>query len=42
MRRTVLSRRIAWATKEARMRLIESAATNLRALLDGHPINAVD
>jgi glycerate dehydrogenase len=33
---------IAWATKEARTRLIESAAANLRAFLEGHPINVVD
>ena len=33
---------IAWATKEARTRLIESAVTNLRAFLEGHPINVVD
>jgi glycerate dehydrogenase len=33
---------IAWATKEARMRLIETAAANLRAFLEGHPINVVD
>jgi glycerate dehydrogenase len=33
---------IAWATKEARMRLIETAAANLRAFLEGHPINVVN
>jgi glycerate dehydrogenase len=33
---------IAWATKEARGRLIESAAANLRAFLEGHPINLVN
>ena len=33
---------IAWATKEARTRLIESAAANLRAFLEGDPINVVD
>jgi glycerate dehydrogenase len=32
---------IAWATKEARMRLIETAAANLRAFLEGHPTNVV-
>jgi len=38
----IVTPHIAWATKEARMRLIESAATNLRAFLDGHPINVVN
>jgi len=33
---------IAWATKEARTRLIELAAANLRAFLEGHPINVVN
>jgi glycerate dehydrogenase len=33
---------IAWATKEARMRLIETAAANLRAFLEGHPTNVVN
>ena len=38
----IVTPHIAWATKEARMRLIELAATNLRAFLDGHPINVVN
>lgn len=38
----IVTPHIAWATKEARMRLIEAAVTNLRAFLDGHPINVVD
>jgi glycerate dehydrogenase len=38
----IVTPHIAWATKEARTRLIELAATNLRAFLDGHPINVVN
>jgi glycerate dehydrogenase len=38
----IITPHIAWATKEARMRLIESAAANLRAFLEGHPINVVN
>ena len=38
----IVTPHIAWATKEARMRLIGGAVTNLRAFLDGHPINVVD
>jgi glycerate dehydrogenase len=33
---------IVWATKEARMRLIETATANRRAFLEGHPINVVN
>ena len=33
---------IAWATKEARMRLIESVVTNLRAFLENRPVNVVN
>lgn len=33
---------IAWATREARSRLIEVAVTNLGAFLSGHPVNRVD
>ena len=32
---------IAWATKEARMRLIETAVNNVKAFVDGHPQNTV-
>jgi len=35
----IVTPHIAWATKEARARLIESAATNLRAFLGGRPVN---
>ncbi len=38
----IVTPHIAWATKEARTRLIESAAANLRAFLEGHPINVVN
>jgi len=37
----IVTPHIAWATKEARMRLIQSAA-NLRAFLEGRPINVVN
>ncbi|MGC2760696.1 MAG: D-2-hydroxyacid dehydrogenase [Candidatus Binatus sp.] len=33
---------IAWATKEARTRLLDTAVANLRAFLDGHPVNVVN
>lgn len=32
---------IAWATKEARMRLLEVAVGNVRAFINGQPVNAV-
>lgn len=38
----IVTPHIAWATKEARTRLMESAMANLRAFLDGHPINVVN
>jgi len=38
----IVTPHIAWATKEARKRLIESAAMNLRAFLEGHPVNVVN
>jgi glycerate dehydrogenase len=38
----IVTPHIAWATKEARTRLIESAAANLRAFLEGHPVNVVN
>ena len=38
----IVTPHIAWATKEARARLIESAATNLRAFLDGRPVNVLN
>jgi glycerate dehydrogenase len=33
---------IAWATKEARTRLMEAVVANLRAFVEGRPINVVD
>lgn len=39
--RCIVTPHIAWATKEARTRLISIAATNIRAFLDGSPINRV-
>jgi glycerate dehydrogenase len=38
----IVTPHIAWATKEARRRLVDSAAANLRAFLDGHPMNVVN
>ena len=38
----IVTPHIAWATKEARTRLLEAAVANLRAFLDGHPINVVN
>jgi glycerate dehydrogenase len=38
----VVTPHIAWATREARTRLIELAAANLSAFLDGRPINVVN
>lgn len=37
----VITPHIAWATVEARRRLLQVAADNLRAFLDGKPVNAV-
>ena len=33
---------IAWASREARLRLMDIAADNLRAFLDGNPVNVVN
>lgn len=41
-RNCIVTPHIAWATKEARMRLIDAVAANLRAYLDGRPVNVVD
>jgi glycerate dehydrogenase len=38
----IVTPHIAWATKEARIRLIESAAANLRGFLDSRPVNVVN
>lgn len=37
----IVTPHIAWATKEARTRLVDIAVANLRAFLDGHPVNVV-
>ncbi len=38
----IVTPHIAWATTEARMRLIQSVVTNLRAFLEGRPVNIVN
>jgi glycerate dehydrogenase len=38
----IVTPHIAWATKEARTRLLDTAIANLRAFLDGHPVNVVN
>jgi glycerate dehydrogenase len=38
----IVTPHIAWATKQARTRLIETVVANLRAFLDGRPVNVVD
>ena len=38
----IVTPHIAWATREARTRLLNTAIANLRAFLDGHPVNVVD
>ena len=38
----VVTPHIAWATKEARMRLVGTVVSNVRAFLEGKPINVVD
>jgi glycerate dehydrogenase len=37
----IVTPHIAWATKEARTRLVDTVVANLRAFLDGHPVNVV-
>jgi glycerate dehydrogenase len=41
-RNCIVTPHIAWATKEARTRLLDTAVANLRAFLDGHPVNVVN
>jgi glycerate dehydrogenase len=38
----IVTPHIAWATREARMRLIEGVVANLRAFVEGRPVNVVD
>ncbi len=40
-RNCVLTPHIAWASRDARLRLIQTVANNLRAFLEGHPVNVV-
>jgi glycerate dehydrogenase len=39
---SIVTPHIAWATKEARTRLVDTVVANLRAFLDGHPVNVVN
>jgi len=41
-RNCIVTPHIAWASKEARTRLLDTAIANLRAFLDGHPVNVVN
>ena len=38
----IVTPHFAWATMEARTRLLNTAIANLRAFLDGHPVNVVN
>jgi len=38
----IVTPHIAWATKEARTRLLNTAIANVNAFLDGHPVNVVN
>jgi glycerate dehydrogenase len=38
----IITPHIAWATREARLRLMQATAQNLRAFLSGNPINVVN
>ncbi len=38
----IVTPHIAWASKEARTRLLDTAVANVRAFLDGHPVNVVN
>ena len=38
----IVTPHIAWASKESRTRLLETAIANLRAFLDGRPVNVVN
>jgi glycerate dehydrogenase len=38
----IVTPHIAWATTEARTRLLNTAVANVRAFVDGHPVNVVN
>ncbi len=38
----IVTPHIAWASKESRTRLLDTAISNLRAFLDGHQVNVVN
>ena len=38
----IVTPHIAWATREARNRLLNTAIANVRSFLEGHPVNVVD
>jgi glycerate dehydrogenase len=38
----IITPHIAWATREARMRLVDTAIANLKLFLEGHPMNVVN
>ena len=40
-RNCLITPHLAWATRQARKRLMATAAGNLKAFLDGHPVNVV-
>ncbi|HKD68899.1 MAG TPA: D-2-hydroxyacid dehydrogenase [Candidatus Binataceae bacterium] len=41
-RNCIVTPHIAWATREARSRLLDTAVSNLRAFLEGNPVNVVN
>ncbi len=40
-RNCIVTPHIAWASRAARERLMKQAVANIRAFLDGHPINVI-
>ena len=38
----IITPHISWAPKESRQRIMDTTADNIRAWLDGHPINVVN
>ena len=41
-RNCIVTPHIAWATREARSRLLDTAVANLRSYLEGTPVNVVN